>query len=74
MESPYDKHIAEYLNISLEYFQGVVSRMKDEDWQMVYFLSGKMIADKKNMEIRKEIEKIISKYNRKEKILKILKK
>ena len=73
MKSPYDKHIAEYLNISLEYFQNVVSRMKDEDWQMVYFLSGKMIANS-DIEIRKEIEKIISKYNRKEKILKILKK
>jgi len=82
-KSPYDRTIAKALDLDLDYFQDIMSRMNMKDWQLIYFLSGGLIAytwgdanrvicdDERNK--KSDILKIISKYQRKEKFLILLK-
>jgi len=66
-----NKNISLILNISLEYFYGIVDRMTEEDWQYLYFYSGRYIA-KPNDNDLKLLNDLIVKYQRNEKLKNII--
>lgn len=68
----FDILICDLLNIDVSYFKEIVSRMVEEDWQYLYFYSGRFIGtDKRDEEDINVVKKLISKYQRKEKIKKL---
>jgi len=70
----YDNIISRILDMKLSYFQEILSRMSEEDWQYLYFYCGRFIgADKQDEEDINVVKKLISKYQRKEKIEKLKK-
>jgi hypothetical protein len=71
VRSPYDKNIALILNIKLDYFYSIIDKMNNEDWQYLYFYSGRYIG-KQNDSDMKKLKAIISKYQRIEKINNII--
>jgi len=70
--SIYDEMMANDLNFDLDYFYSLVDSMIDRDLMNFYFYLGQYHTCSDCIEIKKQIDKILNKYQRKDKLKKLI--